>query len=104
MALNCQRYDCGHNDKEGKCFAKTIAIGGVNAQNTDGTTCNSYSPTKGSQNSEFASEFIWTDKLSSDVHNIKCEARNCKYNVNLDCTAEIVEIDNINARCETFQQ
>ena len=103
MALNCQSYSCGHNDKEGKCYAKTIAIGGVNAQTTDGTTCESYI-TADSLNSEFANEFVWTDRLSSGVHNIKCEARSCKYNNNHDCTAELVEIDNTNARCETFHQ
>jgi len=104
MALNCQSYDCGHNNKEGNCFAKTIAIGEIDAQTTTETTCESYVPGEGSQNYEFANEFMEADKLPSSVRNIKCEARNCHYNNNQDCTAEIVRIDNTNAHCETFRQ
>jgi len=108
MALNCRRYDCVHNDKEGSCFAKVIAVSGANAQSTAGTTCESYVPMgDSSQNYEFATEFTGStgsDKTSSNVQNITCEAMNCRYNYNRDCTAMVVEIDNQNARCETFQK
>jgi len=104
MALNCQSYDCVHNDKEGKCFAKMIAVGGVNAQTTAGTTCDSYVLAGSSQSYEFASEFMEAHKVPSGVRSIKCAAKNCKYNRNQDCTATTVEIDNQNARCETFEQ
>ena len=103
MSLNCQSYDCGYNDKKGKCYATTIAIGGVNAQNTDGTTCESYVvPSGETQKYEFANEFLGENGSPSSVYNIRCEAMNCRYNSNKDCTAENVEIDNKNARCETF--
>jgi len=106
MALNCQRYDCVHNDKDGSCFARVIAIDGVNAQTTAGTHCDSYVPIGGgSQNFEFASEFMGpmgTDKMPANVQNIICEAQNCKFNYNRDCTADYVAIDNESARCETF--
>ena len=107
MALNCQRYDCGHNDKEGQCFAKVIAIGGINAQTTAGTICDSYAPMGSSYSYEFADEFVGAagvDKMPSNVQNITCEAQGCKFNYNRDCTAVAVEIASTNARCETFQK
>ena len=104
MALNCQVHNCFYNDKEGKCFAKTIAIGGVNAQTTAGTTCESYVPDENSQNYEFAADFMEANHSPSDVQNIKCAARNCRFNVDTACKAITVEIDNQNARCETFEQ
>lgn len=105
MALNCQSYRCLHNDKKGKCFAKTIAIGGINAQTTAGTTCESYAQDKNAQNNEFANDFMEVNhKAASGVQNIKCAARNCKYNVETACKAIDVKIDNQNARCETFEQ
>ena len=107
MALNCQRYDCVHNNREGECYAKVIAIGGVNAQTTTGTTCDSYVPMGGSPNYEFAKEFIGAmgeQKMPSNVQNVTCEAQNCRYNYSRDCTAPVVEIDYENAQCETFQK
>ena len=104
MALNCRRTDCGHNDKEGQCFANVIAVAGITAQTSDGTTCDSYISGEGSQSYEFAEEFIEIDKTPSNVKNIICEAQSCRYNYNRDCTATAVAIDYENAQCETFQK
>jgi len=103
MALNCQSYNCIHNDKEGKCFARNIKIGGKNAKTTSSTTCNSYFPAENSQSYEIANEFIETDKFSSDRRNIKCEAKNCRFNMNKACIASNVKINDKDASCETFQ-
>jgi len=104
MALRCQRLDCIHNNKEEKCFAQTIDVVGKNAQTTAGTTCNSYAPAGGSQNYEFANEFMDGYTMPSGTQNIKCAAENCTYNYNTACTAESVEINYQDASCETFEQ
>ena len=105
MALNCRRHDCFHNDKEGECFARTIFIDGTNAKMTAETSCGSYTvDKKGKQDYEFANEFIGDNKLPSDMRNIECAARNCKFNENTACIAPHVEINFQNASCETFEQ
>lgn len=77
-------------------------IGNRDATTSAGTTCNSYVSNHGRSNTEFANEFMDPDKLASDVNNIKCSAMSCRYNLNQDCTAMTVEINNENANCETF--
>ena len=34
---------------------------------------------------------------------IRCEAHNCKYNENKECYAENVQIDQVNAYCNSFE-
>ena len=104
MALNCRRHDCFHNDKEGECFAKTIVIDGRNAEVTAETSCGSYTVGRDAKYSEFANEFIGDNKLPSDMKNIKCAAKNCKFNENTACIAPHVEINFQSASCETFEQ
>ena len=103
MALNCQSYDCIHNDKDGKCFAKNINIDGRSAKTTSGTTCNSYVPTGEAHAYEFAEEFMEAEKMSSDRRNIKCDAKNCRFNNNQACMASNVQINETDASCETFK-
>lgn len=103
MALNCQSYDCIHNDNGGKCFAKIIAVKGRNAKATDSTTCDSYVPAKDWSSFEFANDFMEADILPSNTKNITCDARNCMYNFDTACTATSVIIDDQDASCETFK-
>jgi len=105
MALNCISYNCIHNDNDGKCFAKIIAVKGRNATTTDSTTCDSYVPAKEWQNFEFANDFMEAEVLPSNAQNIKCSAKNCMYNFNTACTATNVEIDeqDANSSCITFK-
>ena len=103
MALNCQSYDCIHNDKDGQCFAKIIAVKGRNAKTTASTTCDSYVPSTEWFNFEVANGFIEADTLPSHTQNINCTAKNCIYNVDTACTATHVVIDDQGASCETFK-
>jgi len=104
IMLKCQRTDCLHNDKEGKCFAKKIAIDGRTAQTTSGTSCSSYIPAHDFQNSEFADDFMDIDEVPSGVQNIDCAAKNCRFNDNRACIAADVKINSEDASCETFQK
>lgn len=103
MALNCESFDCLHNDKDGKCFAKVIAVRGRKAKNSDKTACHSYAPAKDWLNFEFAHDFMDADILPSNTQNIKCAAKNCMYNFDTVCTATSVLIDSTEASCETFK-
>ena len=40
----------------------------------------------------------------ADVSNIKCSACRCKYNENLKCHADDVQINRVTASCDTFKQ
>jgi len=103
MVLKCQSLDCIHNDKEGKCFAKKIAIDGRSAQTTSGTNCSSYIPSYEFQNSEFADDFMEFGKKPADANDITCAAMNCKFNVNQSCIASSVKINSKDSSCETFE-
>jgi len=106
MTLNCQSYNCIHNDTKGKCFAKVIAIKGRNAQIAAGTVCDSYVPPEDWLNyvsNELASDFMEADDSPSNTQNINCDAINCRYNFDTVCTAINVAIDHLDANCETFR-
>lgn len=103
MSLKCQRFDCIYNDQGGDCFSANIMIKGRMAQTTSGTTCESYVLAEGLQNYEFAYEFLDVNQMPSDTPNIKCDARNCKFNINRACKATTVEINKVDASCETFE-
>ena len=103
MALNCQSYNCIHNDKDGKCFAINIEVMGRNAGSSSGTNCGSFVPENGSDHYEIAKEFINENKSPSNTTNINCAARNCMYNDNTACTASHVLIEDLDASCETFR-
>ena len=102
--LKCQKIDCLHNDKNGKCYAKKIAIDGRTAQTTSETNCSSYIPAYDFQNYEFADDFMDIDNGPSDTQNIICAARICKFNTDQICTALNVKINSKDASCETFQK
>ena len=106
--LKCGSLDCAYNDKTGKCFAKNISIDGRSAQTTGETTCASYTP-DGSNfaNMEFASDFMDLGAVkaasASGSPKITCDAMNCRFNNNRACTARDVEINPVDASCETFE-
>jgi len=104
--LKCGSLDCAYNDKSGKCFAKNISIDGRSAQTTGETTCASYTP-DGSDfmNMEFANDFMDLGTAKSVVNSpsITCDAMNCRFNNNRECTARNIEINPVDASCETFQ-
>lgn len=103
MALNCESFDCIHNDNDGKCFAKIIAVRGREAKTSDKTVCHSYVPTNGWLNFEFAHDFMEADISPSNTQNIKCAAEKCMYNFKAKCTARSVLIDDTESSCETFR-
>ncbi|MCL2559449.1 MAG: DUF1540 domain-containing protein [Turicibacter sp.] len=101
--LKCDSTDCLHNDKEGKCFAKHIAIDGRSAQTTAETVCSSYVSDHDFQNYEFAEDFMGFNATPANEQNITCAAQNCKYNVGQACVATKVKINSEDASCETFE-
>ena len=103
MALKCRSFTCIHNDTEGKCFANIIKVGGNRAKTTGETTCNSYVKKETDFAVEFASEFIAKNPNPATNENISCEAMNCSYNCDCDCSAKHVKIEAMNSSCETFK-
>lgn len=96
-SLNCNATNCGHNFN-GECKAGAINVGGRGAQTTSGTTCTTFIDQ--AKNSYVNS----VDDLTTEVCNIKCEARLCVHNENLGCHADNVQIDIQNAHCNTFKR
>lgn len=93
--LKCNATNCAFNQSM-ECSAGAINIRGAQAVTTDGTTCSSY--VDRSSNS-FTNGVNY---VRTNPNNISCEACNCTYNENKNCTAENVIIDAHKASCDTF--
>ena len=95
--LNCFATNCAHNEYC-ECKAGAIRVGGREAVSTGDTFCSSFIDKSmgGFTNS--------VDNGLTTPQNIKCEAKNCKYNDNKACTAQDVRINENDASCETFVQ
>lgn len=93
--LKCNATNCAFNQRM-ECSAGAINIRGAQAVTTDGTSCSSY--VDRSSNS-------FTNSVSSvrtNTSNISCQACNCTYNENKNCTSDSVIIDAYKASCDTF--
>lgn len=93
--LKCNAADCAFNRKS-ECSAGAINIRGAEAKSTDGTACTSYV----SRSANSFTNSVNSGKTNTD--NISCEACNCTYNKNKNCTADSVSIDAYKASCDTF--
>lgn len=113
--LKCSAANCVHN-MSGACSANSISIIGNNAYSSLSTNCGSFAE-KGLRNSiSNLSNFNVPGQIMQTfgsgymgmAPSIQCEAENCRYNQNRECTAANVEITGIGAltnsrtHCETF--
>ncbi|WP_455539158.1 DUF1540 domain-containing protein [Terrisporobacter sp.] len=115
--LKCNATNCAHN-QDYECKAGNIHVSGLGAISIEGTNCTTFTHI---DNSSFLNclnkdpnekESFFNSSNSSFVDNpsnstthpcdIKCEAHNCKYNKNKDCSADFVQIDSLNACCDSF--
>lgn len=93
--LKCDATNCAHN-QDYECKAGRIHVSGLGAVSVEGTNCTTFVDR---ENSIFVNIAGDSTTKPSDI---KCEAHNCIYNVNKDCHAEKVQIDELNACCDTF--
>lgn len=104
--LKCNATECAYN-QEHKCKAGSIHVSGLGAVSVEGTTCLTFAKALESDNGAFYNKANGTFVNSSsnsitEPNDIKCEAHNCIYNENKNCHAKSVQIDKINAYCDTF--
>lgn len=103
MSIKCGAHNCVHNDNNGNCYAGVVNVRGFHALTTDETLCKSFADEGIREDAEFATEFNATHRKAG-VDNIKCSACHCKYNENLKCHADGVQINHVTASCDTFKQ
>jgi len=100
--LGCAVRNCVYN-KEEQCCKGDIMVGGRKACKEDETCCDSFVDRKNDSVSNSA-------KTPYNHISIDCEAENCKYNHNLRCVAEHVDIKGNGAKtssgtlCATFTE
>jgi hypothetical protein len=104
VKLTCGATDCVHNSRE-LCTARSIHVGGISTESSDGTQCDTFSP-KGVKNAfnslgnmnltgEFKQLFTKEDiKMSPGIG---CSAEKCIYNEKRICTASDVRIEGTGA-------
>ncbi|MGN0375330.1 MAG: DUF1540 domain-containing protein [Butyrivibrio sp.] len=97
--LGCCVDFCKHNE-DNKCCRSDIKVGGTHATEPENTFCSSYE-----------------ERVSDSVSNacckpnqklqISCEAENCVYNENRNCTAEHIDVGRSvvqgKTECSTFR-
>lgn len=101
--LSCTVAECTHN-KDNLCCLDVIKVGNTNATTTDQTECDSFS-----QKDDIVKKFV--SAVESPVSNlhINCDATDCIYNEEKNCSATDVCIcgDNCctcsDTRCDTFK-
>lgn len=95
--LRCNAKNCAYNQYS-ECRAGAIKVGGSQAVSTEDTFCSSF------MDKSLAGFTNSLDNGYTAPENIKCEARNCKYNESKACKAQDVKINENDASCETFIQ
>ena len=116
--LKCNATNCAHN-RNYECKAGTIHVSGRGAVAIEGTSCTSYVDKDSSSivnslagdvrekesffNSSNNSFVNSSGQSTTQPSDIRCEAHNCKYNENKACYAENVQIDQVNAYCNSFE-
>ena len=104
MSVKCSVRSCAHNNDNGRCFAQTIVVRGVNATCSGETLCKSYieqSPKRYLE--EFSSE-LNQDNDMARIENVSCSAIRCKYNDCSKCRATHIQINRKTSACDTFEQ
>ena len=116
--LKCNATNCAHN-RNYECKAGNIHVSGRGAVAIEGTSCTSYVDKDSSSIvNSLAGDFREKESFFNSSNNsfvnssgqsttqpsdIRCEAHNCKYNENKECYAENVQIDQVNAYCNSFE-
>ena len=115
--LKCNATNCAHN-QDYECKAGAIHVSGLGAVSIEGTNCTTFVDRNSSSLSNSIAgninekESFFNSSNSSFVNSvgssttepcdIKCEAHNCIYNQHKECHAEKVQIDQLNACCDSF--
>lgn len=115
--LSCSATNCVNN-MSGICSASTINVSGDDAHTSEATQCETFAE-KGLRNSlanvlnmNVVGEFkqVFTNESIEMSPNIRCEARNCRYNEKKVCVADNIMVNGRSAisigrtQCETFQE
>jgi len=101
--LKCNVKSCYYNE-DNKCCLDTIQVEGRNAETEEGTACGSFRLRKESTTNSSGHD------MPKNAVSVTCEARNCKYNEDCDCTAKDIGIGGGNActcgetKCASFEQ
>lgn len=98
--LKCNANKCVYN-KNCECFAGKINVDGSMAVKTSDTYCATFRENEHSSFSSHAGCCCHQDHLVG-TSEIRCEALNCKYNENKLCLAPSVQINDVDASCNTF--
>lgn len=100
--LQCSVGRC-ENNSEGLCCRPDIHVGGQNAQSSSGTSCRSYAQRTDGFNNSSVTQCV-SPNMSLDI---SCSARNCVFNANRLCSADMVSIGLGGSReteCSSFKQ
>ena len=84
--ISCDVTKCEYN-KDGGCKLNKIEVGTHDAKISDETRCESYVPA-----GHGASNSCGCRSDACDISEIKCSAKNCKYNDDGECEAKTIEI------------
>lgn len=100
--LKCGVENCSYN-KDKYCCKGDIMVGGRHADDSKGTSCESFSQKRDGG-------YVSSLEHACKTINIDCEATKCVYNANYKCHAEHVDIKGMGANdcgqteCATFQE
>lgn len=111
--LSCNAKNCTYNIY-GMCTSNNIHIQGTNAHSKEFTKCGSFTE-KGLKNIR---SNVYNPNIYGTVENkftcspmeqsVRCDASNCKHNINGDCTSQNVSVNgpgalsNNRTDCESF--
>ena len=98
--LKCNAHNCIYN-KNYECFAGRINVDGSMAEKTSDTYCSTFRENEHPSLSNH-SEQCCHKECSVGTAEIRCEAVNCKYNENKLCLTSSVQINDVDASCNTF--
>ena len=116
--LKCDATNCVHN-RSYECKAGTRHVSGRGAVEVEGTSCTTFVERDSSSitnslagypsekesffNSSNNSFVNSSGQSTTQPSDIRCEAHNCIYNENKECYAENVQIEQVNAYCNSFE-
>ena len=99
--LKCNALKCVYNDHQ-ECYAGKICVDGTQTVTTADTYCATF---RENENPSFSSEAgcCCHHDHAVGTSEIKCEAVNCVYNEHKVCSAPAVQINDMDASCNTFK-
>lgn len=97
--IKCNVTSCRYYNDNG-CMSSEIDVSNRNAVYKEDTNCETYRKKK---RMNYVTE-IGTLNCYCD-HDVCCDAKNCKYNVDFVCKKDIIEVDDYskNKICESFK-